>query len=183
MIIEQGAIRGKEVSFNWNKYETWLSGIRSYTLERVDETGSLQEEFTVFSGREKTVEFSPNDSENKLIRVRAESLDPTPRFTYSNIILTELATTMFLPNVFTPDDDGLNDRFVAKGPKVFNFRMEVYSRWGVLIFTTDDNFNGWDGRINDLEAPEGTYIYKIYYEDAENRKYDQSGSILLMRKG
>ncbi|MEO9805959.1 MAG: gliding motility-associated C-terminal domain-containing protein [Reichenbachiella sp.] len=183
MIIEQGAVRGKEVNFNWSKYEAWLNGIRSYTIERIDETGNLLEEYTVFSGREKAVEFSPNDSENKLIRVRAESLDPTPQFTYSNIILTELSTTMFLPNVFTPDDDGLNDKFVAKGPKVFNFELEVYSRWGVLIFSTTDNFNGWDGKINDLEAPEGTYIYKIYYEDAEGRKYDQSGSMLLMRKG
>ena len=88
------------------------------------------EEFDVLSGREKAITFSPNDSENKLIRVRAESLDATPLYTYSNIVLTELSTTMFLPNVFTPDDDGLNDRFVAKGPKVFNFELEVYSRWG-----------------------------------------------------
>ena len=183
IIIEQGGVRGKEVTYNWSKYETWLSGIRNYTIERVDDTGNILEEYQVFSGREKAVTFSPNDSENKLLRVRAESLDPTPEFTYSNIILTELNTTMFLPNVFTPDDDGLNDRFVAKGPKVFNFEMEVYSRWGALIFSTSDNFNGWDGKINDKEAPEGTYIYKIYFEDAEGRKYDQSGSMLLMRKG
>ncbi|MEO9964332.1 MAG: gliding motility-associated C-terminal domain-containing protein [Reichenbachiella sp.] len=183
MIIEQGTVRGKEVNYDWSKYETWLNGIRNYTLERVDENGNLLEEYSVFSGREKAVEFSPNDSEDKLIRVRAESLDPTPQFSYSNIILTELNTSMFLPNVFTPDDDGLNDRFVAKGPKVFNFELEVYTRWGVLIFSTTDNFNGWDGKINDREAPEGTYIYKIYFEDAEGRKYDQSGSMLLMRKG
>lgn len=183
IIIEQGEVRGKEVNFNWNKYETWLNGIRNYTIERVDESGNTLEEFSVFSGREKAITFSPNDSENKLIRVRAESLDAIPKFTYSNIILTELNTSMFLPNVFTPDNDGLNDRFVAKGPKVFNFEMEVYSRWGVLIFSTTDNFNGWDGKINDQEAPEGTYIYKIYFEDAEGRKYDQSGSMLLMRKG
>lgn len=183
MIIEQGAARGKEVNFNWSKYETWSNGIRNYTIERIDETGVLLEEFDVLSGREKAITFSPNDSENKLIRVRAESLDATPLYTYSNIVLTELSTTMFLPNVFTPDDDGLNDRFVAKGPKVFNFELEVYSRWGVLIFSTTDNFNGWDGKINDSDAPEGTYIYKIYYEDAEGRKYDQSGSMLLMRKG
>lgn len=183
MIIEQGAVRGKEVNFNWSKYETWANGIRNYTIERVDESGAVLEEFDVLSGRERAITFSPNDSENKLIRVRAESLDATPLFTYSNIVLTELSTSMFLPNVFTPDDDGLNDRFVAKGPKVFNFEMEVYSRWGVLIFSTNDNFNGWDGKINDQNAPEGTYIYKIYFEDAEGRKYDQSGSMLLMRKG
>ncbi|SMD39125.1 gliding motility-associated C-terminal domain-containing protein [Reichenbachiella faecimaris] len=183
IIIQQGGVRGKEVIFSWNKYETWLNGIRNYTIERLDDTGNVLEEYSVFSGREKAVTFSPNDSENKYIRVRAESLDVTPQFSYSNIILTELNTTMFLPNVFTPDNDGLNDRFVAKGPKVFNFEMEVYSRWGVLIFSTSDNFNGWDGTINDKDAPEGTYIFKIYFEDAEGRKYDQSGSMLLMRKG
>ncbi|MEP2025350.1 MAG: gliding motility-associated C-terminal domain-containing protein [Reichenbachiella sp.] len=183
MIIQQGGTRGKEVDYSWSKYETWIDGIRNYTIERLDEAGTVIEEFPVFSGREKAVTFSTNDSENKYIRVRAESLNVIPEFSYSNIILTELNTTMFLPNVFTPDNDGLNDRFVAKGPKVFNFELEVYSRWGALIFTTTDNFNGWDGRINDKEAPEGTYIYKIYFEDAEGRKYDQSGSMLLMRKG
>lgn len=183
MIIEQGSTRGKEVNFNWSKYETWLNGIRNYTLERLDENGVLQEEFPVLSGRESSITFSPNDSENKYIRVRAESLDFTPQYSYSNIVLTELSTTMFLPNVFTPDGDGLNDRFIAKGPKVFNFEMEIYSRWGALIFSTTDNFNGWDGRINDEDATEGTYIYRIYFEDAEGRKYDQSGSVLLMRKG
>ncbi|UXX78942.1 gliding motility-associated C-terminal domain-containing protein [Reichenbachiella carrageenanivorans] len=183
IIIEQGAVRGKEVNFNWNKYETWLNGIRNYTIERIDESGQVLEEYQVFSGREKVITFSPNDSEDKLIRVRAESLDPTPTFTYSNVILTELSTSMFMPNAFTPDDDGVNDILVAKGPLVFNFKLEIYNRWGALIFSTTDNFNGWDGRIRDQEADEGTYIYRIYYEDAEGRSFDQSGSVLLMRKG
>jgi gliding motility-associated-like protein len=182
MVFTQGVVRGRVVTFEWLKYETWLDGIKNYVVERIDEEGNVMEEYSVLSGRSKEIEFSPNDSEDKIMRVRAESLSPVPEFTYSNAIITQLNTEMFLPNAFTPDNDGLNDLFVAKGPKVFNFKMEIYNRWGGLIFVTDDNFNGWDGTFNDEEAPEGTYIYKIYFEDAEMRSYDQSGSMVLLRQ-
>lgn len=181
MIINQINTRGKIVTYEWNKYETWLTGIRNYTVQRVDENGTVLEEFNVLSGRQKQIEFSPNDSENKWMRVRAESLDPTPHVSYSNIILTALDTEMYLPNAFTPNDDGLNDSFLAKGPKVFNFKMEVYTRWGELIFISEDVLIGWDGTVNGEKAPEGTYIYKIYFQDAEERSYDQSGAMILMR--
>jgi len=183
MIVEQTGTRGKIVTYGWNRYETWLTGIRTYFLERLDERGSIIEEFSVLSGRSKSVEFSQNDSQDKFIRIRAESLDQPALITYSNVITTILSTEMFLPNAFTPDGDNLNDVFLAKGPKVFNFKMEIYTRWGELIFVSEDVLNGWDGMLEGKEAPEGTYIYKIFYNDAETRSFDQSGSIILMRKG
>lgn len=182
MIIRQTSARGRIVSYSWNKYETWLDGIRSYTLQRVDSTGNVLEEFPILSGRQGEIEFSGDDTEDKWVRVEAESLASTPEYTYSNTILTFLELEMYLPTAFTPDNDNINDRFFAKGPVVQNFKMEIYNRWGVLIFSTDDNINGWDGTIDGQDSPEGTYIYKIFYEDTDGTKFDQSGAVVLMRK-
>ena len=183
MILEQISARGRVVTYRWNKYETWLQGIRGYILERLDSAGNLAEEFPVLSGREWSIEFGPNDLTDKLIRVRAESLDDTPLNSYSNVLTTALKTEMYLPTAFTPDGDNLNDRFIVKGPSVFNFKMEIYNRWGNLIFVTNDYLSGWDGLIGGEDAPEGTYIYKIFFEDGEGRKFDQSGAFTLLRKG
>ncbi|MFY0627387.1 MAG: gliding motility-associated C-terminal domain-containing protein [Reichenbachiella sp.] len=182
IIIQQVSVRGREVTYSWNRYETWLQGIRNYTLERVDSAGNLLEEYPVLSGRNKEIEFDVNDLTDKYMRVRAESLDETPQYSYSNIILTRLQTEMFLPTAFTPDGDNLNDVFYAKGPAVFNFRMEIYNRWGILIFGTDNNLTGWDGMIHGEDSPEGTYIYKIYFEDGEGQNFDQSGAFTLLRQ-
>ncbi|MCV9385797.1 gliding motility-associated C-terminal domain-containing protein [Reichenbachiella ulvae] len=182
ILASQVGSRGKIVTYSWNKYETWINGIRNYTIERLDSAGNIIEEFPVLSGRNKDVEFGANDLDAKYIRVRAESLDETPLFTYSNVIESRLKTTMFLPNAFTPDDDGLNDYFIAEGPSVFNFRMEIYNRWGIRIFETSDLVNGWDGKLNGEEAPEGTYIYKIFFEDGIGKDYEQMGSFILLRQ-
>lgn len=181
IIVQQVSARGRVVSYQWNKYETWLQGIRGYTMERVDTAGNVLEEYPVLSGRSKEITFDGNDLVDKYMRVRAESLDDIPLISYSNIILTSLSTEMYLPSGFTPDGDNLNDKFNAKGPTVYNFSMDIYNRWGILIFSTGDNLNGWDGQINGEDSPEDTYIYKIYFEDGEGRKYSQSGAFSLFR--
>ena len=137
----------------------------------------------MLSGRNWEIEFSSNDLTDKYVRVRAESLDDPPIFSYSNIVTTRLNTEMYLPTAFTPDGNNLNDIFSAKGPSVFNFKMEIYNRWGNLIFVTNDNLSGWDGMIGGEKATEGTYIFKIFFEDGEGRKFDQSGAFTLIRKG
>lgn len=181
--LKQVSSRGKIVSYSWNKYETWTEGIRNYTLERLDVDGNVIEEYAVLSGRTKDIEFDIDDIDQKLIRVRAESLDEISDFTYSNIIDSRLSLEMFLPNAFTPDGDNLNDYFIAKGPAIDNFVMEIYNRWGILVFSTTDLINGWDGNINGEKSPQGTYVYKIYFEDGTGKKYDQTGSFLLLRNG
>lgn len=182
MIVTAPSRRGNIIEYAWTKYETWDSGIRNYTLERLDEEGALIEEFSVLSGRTWEITYDSNDDRPKNIRVRAESLDPTPLVSYSNLISTELETELFLPTAFTPNGNGLNDTFTATGPKVFDFEMQIYSRWGSLIFVTDDLFQGWDGQIGGDRATGGTYIYRVNFKDATGKEFNQSGSFVLLRQ-
>lgn len=71
--------------------------------------------------------------------------------------------SFFMPNAFSPNKDGRNDFFrpVSKGVMVFN--MQIFNRWGALLFQTNDPHKGWDGRLNGAIQPIGTYVYLVNY--------------------
>jgi gliding motility-associated-like protein len=69
-----------------------------------------------------------------------------------------------VPNAFTPNQDGLNDFFLASGVNISYFRMQVFNRWGELLFETNDLSEGWDGRKNGINCPSDIYVWLAYYE-------------------
>jgi len=82
--------------------------------------------------------------------------------TYKKLTVSE-DVTFFVPNTFTPNGDGLNEVFIPKAVGVKKFRMDIFDRWGEMIFTTSDMTVGWDGRHKkggDI-LQQGVYIYKI----------------------
>ncbi len=68
---------------------------------------------------------------------------------------------LWIPTAFTPNGDGLNDRFTIVGMQVKTFNIDVYDRWGRLTFRSDDINNSWDGKVGGEYAPEGVYVYKV----------------------
>lgn len=73
--------------------------------------------------------------------------------------------TYFVPNAFTPNGDGTNEFFKGTGYTryISAFEMQIYNRWGELVFETDDIEESWDGRSmrNDRLSPPGVYLYVI----------------------
>jgi gliding motility-associated-like protein len=70
---------------------------------------------------------------------------------------------VFIPNSFTPNGDGVNDRFGVKGQGVRteNFTMDLSDRWGNLLFSTRDINDSWDGMIRGIKAHDGVYLYRV----------------------
>ncbi|PBQ33350.1 hypothetical protein CNR22_16715 [Sphingobacteriaceae bacterium] len=70
---------------------------------------------------------------------------------------------IFVPNSFTPNDDGINDVFIPKGTgmKSEGYTMDIFNRAGLNIFTTKDITQGWDGKVGGQFVKDHTYIYKI----------------------
>ncbi len=89
--------------------------------------------------------------------------------------------TFYMPNSFTPNDDGLNDVFKAYSIGVQEFEMNIYDRWGKIIFTSKNINDGWDGKINNTLATSGTYVYVIIYKDITGINHSKSGSITVVR--
>lgn len=92
---------------------------------------------------------------------------------------------MDIPNVFTPNDDGLNDYFfprltLTKG--LVSFKMDIYNRWGQMIFeTTSLDGRGWDGKLNNTAQPEGAYVYIIDATFLDGQKEHHQGNVTLIR--
>jgi gliding motility-associated-like protein len=84
---------------------------------------------------------------------------------------------VFIPEGFSPDGDGRNDQFVVYFTQGRTINLEVYNRWGNLVFKSDNYLNDWNGIANrgtilyGEELPEGTYFYLIRIEgESETRK-------------
>ncbi|MBT5090745.1 MAG: hypothetical protein HOM24_06635, partial [Flavobacteriales bacterium] len=97
---------------------------------------------------------------------------------------------IYIPNSFTPDLDGINDKFCISfnGVREETFVFNVYSRFSELVYSTNnihdlDCDNGWDGKHQKSgeELSLGTYIYEIYYQDFEGWKHQESSEIILIR--
>ncbi|MEZ4983870.1 MAG: gliding motility-associated C-terminal domain-containing protein [Saprospiraceae bacterium] len=96
---------------------------------------------------------------------------------------------VYVPNVFSPNQDGVNDRFKAYGPssRIVSFnKLTVFDRWGKMVYTASgllpDGLNqGWDGTIKGEEAPPGAYVWQLEVEFIDGFQRDMSGAIILMR--
>ncbi|MGB1040180.1 MAG: gliding motility-associated C-terminal domain-containing protein [Flavobacteriales bacterium] len=81
----------------------------------------------------------------------------------SNIVCVDNCPIYFLPNVFTPDGDGINDKFTPLLPYKFIDSIEflIYNRWGNVVFRTDDPMLNWDGTDQESGEPvvDGVYFY------------------------
>jgi gliding motility-associated-like protein len=100
--------------------------------------------------------------------------------TYITVIVEE-ETTIYVPNAFTPNNNGNNDQFFAYGTKVENFQMYVFDRWGNLIFQSNDMTKGWDGTYKNNPVQEDVYVWKISYSDTRGKKYKLLGHVSLIR--
>lgn len=92
---------------------------------------------------------------------------------------------MDIPNVFTPNGDGLNDYFYPRQyltGGLTSFKMNIYNRWGMLIFeTTSLDGSGWDGKFNNVDQPVGVYVYVIDGTFKDGQKEHHQGNVTLLR--
>ncbi|HRG54354.1 MAG TPA: gliding motility-associated C-terminal domain-containing protein, partial [Bacteroidia bacterium] len=93
--------------------------------------------------------------------------------------------TIFIPNAFTPDGNGMNDVFLPKMFGVREFSMTIYNRWGDLIFISTDSEIGWNGRVDGIGeiVKDDIYIYKIYIRDLKGNPKIYKGKLTVVKKG
>lgn len=71
--------------------------------------------------------------------------------------------TLYLPNTFTPNNNGKNDVFYAYGTGIVEFKMQIFDRWGMLLFESNSLSNGWDGTYRGNKVQEDTYVVRVLY--------------------
>ena len=73
---------------------------------------------------------------------------------------------LYAPTAFSPNGDNLNDQFLLLGSidEMISFSMNIYNRWGELLFETNDLSRGWDGTQNGKYCPPDTYTWLVKYQ-------------------
>ncbi|PIQ14342.1 MAG: hypothetical protein COW67_14345, partial [Flavobacteriales bacterium CG18_big_fil_WC_8_21_14_2_50_32_9] len=92
-----------------------------------------------------------------------------------------LEPTIYIPNVFTPNEDGMNDLFLIKGTFISEFEGTIFNRWGNELFNWKNVEEGWNGEYKGELVPDGTYFYimDVVFENREKKSL--TGSVTLLK--
>jgi len=91
------------------------------------------------------------------------------------------STEIFIPDIFSPNGDGNNDRLFVRGGGIATMDFRVYDRWGGVVFATGDNTNGWDGTTGNGPAPSGVYVYTLSATTLSGKTTEMTGDLTLVR--
>jgi gliding motility-associated-like protein len=88
---------------------------------------------------------------------------------------------IWIPSAFTPNGDGYNEMFTVKGFGFSIFQMQIFNRWGELIFTSNEMIRGWDGTHKGEPAPQDVYVYKVDIKDDSGVSHTYTGRVSIVR--
>ncbi|MFM7080153.1 MAG: PKD domain-containing protein [Bacteroidota bacterium] len=88
---------------------------------------------------------------------------------------------IWMPNAFTPNGDAKNEKFLPVTTSVSNYNLNIFNRWGSLVFQTQDPDEGWNGKFAGSDATEGVYVYVLSTSDLCGKKSVRKGTFMLVR--
>jgi gliding motility-associated-like protein len=90
-------------------------------------------------------------------------------------------TDVFLPNAFTPNNDGINDVLLLRSNFVREMELIIYDRWGKEVFSSTNQNNGWDGTRNGEALASDAYAYYLRVLCINDVEYIKQGNVSLLR--
>jgi gliding motility-associated-like protein len=103
--------------------------------------------------------------------------------TASIFIQVDIGFTIYVPNAFTPNGNGVNELFRPQGVfwKSEGYRFSVFNRWGEQIFQTNDINAGWDGSYKGSVVQQDTYVWKVIVFDYQGKEHQLIGHVTVLR--
>jgi gliding motility-associated-like protein len=161
---------------SWSDKSPFSTPIESYDLVKMDVAGAVQDEIPKQLETRHGIDL--NADGNSSFQVKAKSGN---MISYSNVVSINGDVIMLIPDIFTPNGDTHNDKFEVKSIFTNSFRIRIYSRWGEVVFQSENSVDGWDGNINGKPAADGYYVYKIDATTTKNEPITKMGSLMLVR--
>lgn len=104
------------------------------------------------------------------------------RDTSNKEVIVEGAFTVYIPNAFTPNNDGSNDYFFANGYGITELKMQIFNRWGNKVFETPSVSGRWNGiDTSGKICPQGVYVYTAKIKDQYGIYHTYNGQVTLIR--
>ena len=195
-------LKSSGATVNWTKEKSHSVNTDGYIVQRVDPvTGNnIKPLVSNIQGVYSYNTISLPETEGQDIYIQIESLpvgwntsnpDRLPS-TLSNVIKIFRPSMVMSPQIFTPNGDNNNDKFIIRGKFIKSMKMTIYDRWGNAIFydeqlsfpieanQNDATVIGWDGTMNNgNKAMEGSYAFKIEVVDTVGQVTFKEGALLL----
>lgn len=94
-----------------------------------------------------------------------------------------MQASLYVPNAFTPDNDGINEVFRAYGPELDDFNLRIFNRWGDQVFESNDMERGWNGdsKGSGYYAQNDVYVWMISFTNSRGQREQQTGHVVLIR--
>jgi len=126
--------------------------------------------------------FLPNSYCVKLVTVANYTTGiPTCADSITHCLTLIPLSVCYVPNSFTPNNDGYNDIFKARGSMISSFEITIFNRWGEQVYRSFDMDNGWDGTYGRNFSPDGIYFYTVKYRDVKFKPFLIEGTVTLIR--
>lgn len=195
-------LSGENENFNefaylkFTPYETWKQGVLQYEIQTFNKllndwvTLNTTDGNTLQSKSEVLPDSSGNDLSTSLMcyRVKAIERNGNRQVSLSNIACVPIYPIAFLPNAFSPNNDGINDFYKPICAGLNGYIFEIYDRWGQLVYTDTPESKGWDGTFRGKNAENGTYVFRLsaagfLKSPATNdaRLVERKGTLFLVR--
>ncbi|MBL7923793.1 MAG: PKD domain-containing protein [Bacteroidia bacterium] len=103
------------------------------------------------------------------------------RDTVWKVLEVEKDYAFWIPNAFTPNNDGRNDVFMVKGFGYTGYEMSIFNRWGERVYTGSNDAEGWDGTLGGEPVKMDVYVYKVDIRDVFGNPHSYTGRVTLVR--
>lgn len=176
-------------SLKWNSYIEWANGVNRYQIYR--RPNGSNEPFSLIASTEyNDITFRDHELDldygyfDYLIKAIEDTM-PAPMQSVSNEITLSQQPVGYLPNSFSPNQDGKNDIWKLESAFIETAEVKVFSRWGQPVFESDSKHFTWSGNMNDRNdnpAPQGVYVYLFTYKGyGSDKKFSRTGTVTLLR--
>ena len=178
--LEGSIAADNTVALNWNEFIGFENGVGEYSIEKfydLSPTGTSSVTINNFE------EIDNNDNEQIInYKVTAMPSNSTLPPAESQLITLIKPNNIYYPTAFTPDGNRVNETFAVRGRFITEYRMQIFNRWGEMVYATESPEEGWDGTYNSKPQQEGTYIFNLEIIDLAGREIKRNGSFLLLRR-
>ncbi|MDQ3072537.1 MAG: PKD domain-containing protein [Bacteroidota bacterium] len=176
-------------SLNWSAYVDWAEGVQYYDIELKQRDGSFvrigrtQGNETVFEDNQTDLNTLPFYCYRVVAHRNGPATDPDRNIdilSVSNEACVPVKARIFIPNVFTPNFDSLNNVFGVRGMFIKEYNIRIYDRWGTRVFETNDLNASWDGTFKGHEPVMDAYKYIIHARGADNQIFFLNGWVTVL---
>ncbi|MCX2453228.1 putative Ig domain-containing protein [Pedobacter sp. PLR] len=177
-VVSVQSATATSVTFIWPA----IAGARGYEVS-VDGGNTWITPGSGLTGTTHTIEgLKPDQAISISVRATGQlACQMSDATTFSSKADNPAGNQVFIPNTFTPNNDGKNDVLYVYGNTIAKMRLRVYNQWGQFLFESTNVQTGWDGTYKGQVQPNGVYVYQFEGELNDGTKTTKKGTITLLR--